>query len=53
LLCLGPRDAAATAERESLAALLWVASDGTGAVLEQSPAFASQWPELLDVPAAR
>jgi thiamine biosynthesis lipoprotein len=52
LLCLGPSAAAATAERESLAALLWIAHDD-GAVLERTRAFASGWDEWLDEPRAR
>jgi FAD:protein FMN transferase len=53
LLCLGPLAAAVTAERESLAALLWVARDGEAPALEQSRAFASEWRELLDEPRRR
>jgi len=52
LLCLGPRAAAVTAEREGLAALLWTAHDAE-ATLEQSRAFASEWRELLDAPRSR
>jgi FAD:protein FMN transferase len=48
LLCLGPPAAAATAEREGLAALFWTAHDSVAPVLEQSPAFASEWRELLE-----
>lgn len=48
LLCLGPAAAFAIAERESLAALLWI-GDGSGpADLEISRAFASDWPQLLE-----
>jgi len=51
LLCLGPQAAALTADRENLAALLWV---GEGEpVLKASPAFSSDWQELLDEPRAR
>lgn len=53
LLCLGPRAASLTAERENLAALLWIATEGEAAALLQSSAFQSQWRELLDVPPAR
>jgi len=53
LLCLGPGAAAATAEREGLAALFWVAHDTEKAVLEQSAAFAAVWRELLDEPRSR
>ena len=53
LLCLGPRAAAITAERESLAALLWIADDDEAPTLEQSRAFASEWRALLDEPRAR
>jgi thiamine biosynthesis lipoprotein len=53
LLCLGPRAAAATAEREGLAALLWIAGDGEAPALEQSRAFALEWAELLDEPRGR
>jgi FAD:protein FMN transferase len=52
LLCLGPRAAAATAEREGLAALLWIRNDD-GAALEPTRAFASEWDELLDEPRSR
>jgi len=48
LLCLGPSAAAVTAEREGIAALFWTARDENAAVLEQSPAFASEWRELLE-----
>src|SRR6185436_4507205 len=48
LLCLGPPAAAVTAEREGIAALFWTARDENAAVLEQSPAFASEWRELLE-----
>jgi thiamine biosynthesis lipoprotein len=53
LLCLGPRAAVATAERESLAALLWVTHGDEAPVLEQSRAFASEWQGLLDEPRGR
>jgi thiamine biosynthesis lipoprotein len=53
LLCLGPRAAAATAEREGLAALLWTTHEGEEPTLEQSRAFASEWRELLDEPSSR
>ena len=47
LLCLGPQAAAAVAEREDLAALLWVGG-GDEPVLERSRAFAADWQPLLD-----
>ena len=53
LLCLGPRAAAVTADREGLAALLWTAHDAEAPTLEQSGAFASEWRELLDEPRSR
>ncbi|HEY9182488.1 MAG TPA: FAD:protein FMN transferase, partial [Gammaproteobacteria bacterium] len=53
LLCLGPKDAAAVAEREQLAALLWIGSDDGSATLERSPAFESDWRTLLDEAAPR
>ena len=53
LLCLGPRAAAATAERENVAALLWIADSDGAPVLEHTRAFASDWDELLDEPRAR
>lgn len=53
LLCLGPTDAAAVAERERLAALLWIGSADGSTTLEQSPAFESAWQALLDEPARR
>lgn len=49
LLCLGPAEAAAAAERENVGALLWVA-DGDGAALERTRALP---PELLDAPPGR
>ena len=53
LLCLGPGAAAAAADRESIAALFWVARDGAQPALEQSRVFAAYWRELLDEPAGR
>ena len=53
LLCLGPRAAAVTAEREGLAALLWTAHDAEAPTLEQSRAFASEWREHFDEPRGR
>jgi len=50
LLCLGPRVASVTADREGLAALLWTAHDAEAPTLAQSRAFASEWRELLDEP---
>ncbi len=52
LLCLGPDAAAATAERENLAALFWIGRDGN-AILERSRAFEEHWQELLDAPQGR
>ena len=52
LLCLGPDDAAATAERENLAALLWVSRDGEAAALELSRAFSSDGRVCSTSPAA-
>ena len=51
LLCLGPAAALATAERESLAALLWIAADDRSATLELSRAFAENG--LIEESAAR
>jgi thiamine biosynthesis lipoprotein len=45
LLCLGPEDAAATAERESLSAALIVRA-GHELELRPSAAFASAWPQI-------
>jgi thiamine biosynthesis lipoprotein len=53
LLCLGPRDAAVTAEREGLAALFWIETESAALALTQSSAFQARWGELLDSPAAR
>jgi thiamine biosynthesis lipoprotein len=53
LLCLGPRAASLTAEREDIAALLWITTEGEAAALRESSAFQSRWQELLDAPAAR
>lgn len=50
LLCLGPAAALATAERENVAALLWVGGAAGGATLELTPAFAAEWRDLLDEP---
>ncbi len=47
LLCLGPEAATAVAEREGLAALLWVGG-GDDPALELSRAFAAEWQSLLD-----
>jgi thiamine biosynthesis lipoprotein len=48
LLCLGPPAALATAERENLAALLWVGDGSRAAALEVSPAFATARSGVLD-----
>jgi thiamine biosynthesis lipoprotein len=53
LLCLGPEDATAVAEREQLAALLWIGNDDGSATLEHSPTFESNWRALLEDPAPR
>jgi thiamine biosynthesis lipoprotein len=47
LLCLGPEAATAVAEREGLAALLWVGG-GDDPALELSRAFSAEWQSLLD-----
>jgi thiamine biosynthesis lipoprotein len=48
LLCLGPAAALATAEAESLAALMWVGDGSRPAALEVSPAFTTTWSGVLD-----
>ena len=53
LLCLGPRAASATAERENLAALFWIKAEGARPALVQSSAFQAEWAGLLDVPETR
>jgi thiamine biosynthesis lipoprotein len=53
LLCLGPLDAFDTAERENLAALLWIKAESAKPVLVQSSAFRADWASLLDVPDTR
>jgi thiamine biosynthesis lipoprotein len=53
LLCLGPRDAPAAAERENVVALLWLKTESAKPELLQSSAFQAEWASLLDVPAAR
>jgi thiamine biosynthesis lipoprotein len=50
LLCLGPADAAIVADREQLAALLWVGSEDGSATLRHTAAFESAWQALLDEP---
>ncbi len=52
LLCLGPEAAAAMAEREKLAALLWIGGGGDPA-LERSRTFSAEWQQLLDEPPRR
>jgi thiamine biosynthesis lipoprotein len=53
LLCLGPTEALAAAERENLAALLWV-GDGSGpATLQISRTFATDRRDLLELPDPR
>jgi len=53
LLCLGPQDAAAIADRERLAALLWIGNDDGSATLNRSAAFESEWQTLLEEPTLR
>jgi thiamine biosynthesis lipoprotein len=53
LLCLGPLDAFDTAERENLAALLWIKAESAKPDLVQSSAFRANWAGLLDVPDTR
>lgn len=48
LLCLGPADALTTAERENVAALLWIADGDDAAALEITPALVEGWPGLLE-----
>jgi thiamine biosynthesis lipoprotein len=50
LLCLGPADAMAVADREQLAALLWVGNDDGAVTLQRSTAFESAWRLLLEEP---
>jgi thiamine biosynthesis lipoprotein len=52
LLCLGPADGAATAEREGIPAVFWIVNDGV-ADRQVSPAFVAEWQQLLDEPPAR
>ena len=53
LLCLGPADGADTAEREHLAALLWVGNGDAPPTLRRSEAYATEWRTLLEEPGAR
>lgn len=48
LLCLGPEEGAATAERERLAALLWVGGRDGEPALEVSRTPAGDWPAILE-----
>jgi thiamine biosynthesis lipoprotein len=48
LLCLGPAPAAATAEREHIAALLWVGNSEDAAELQPSGTFRAEWPGVLE-----
>lgn len=49
LLCLGPEEAVATAEREGLAALLWVVHpDGSGSRQETSALTTGEWRGVLE-----
>lgn len=49
LLCLGPEQAVATAEREGLAAMLWVVHpDGSGSRRETSALTTGEWRGVLD-----
>jgi hypothetical protein len=50
---LGPLDAFDTAERENLAALLWIKAESAKPDLVQSSAFRANWAGLLDVPDTR
>jgi thiamine biosynthesis lipoprotein len=50
LLCLGPRDASVTAEREDLAVLFWIQAEGGAPMLTQSSAFRARWAGFLDAP---
>ncbi len=52
LLCLGPEEGIAAAERERIAAVFWIA-EGATVSRRISPAFAAEWEALLDEPAAR
>lgn len=53
LLCLGPSAAAATARRENLAAVMWIADGAASAKLELSPAFDTEWRGLLEQTTSR
>jgi thiamine biosynthesis lipoprotein len=48
LLCLGPAEALVTADRENLAALLWIGDGSEPATLEITRAFAVEWRDLLE-----
>ena len=48
LTCLGPAAAATTAEREHIAALLAVATDGDRVEVRRTAALGASWPGLLD-----
>jgi thiamine biosynthesis lipoprotein len=50
LLCLGPQEAAAVANREQLAALLWIGNEDGSATLEKTRTFESEWQTLVDEP---
>jgi thiamine biosynthesis lipoprotein len=50
LLCMGPDAAAAALERENVAAVYWLGTDGGAPELVMSPAFAGDWRESLDAP---
>jgi FAD:protein FMN transferase len=52
LLCLGPEAAAAMAEREELATLLWIGG-GDEPALERSRTFSAEWQQWLDEPLRR
>jgi thiamine biosynthesis lipoprotein len=51
LLCLGPVEASTSADREGVAALLWIAGDGAVTSVATS-AFAEEWSARLETPAA-
>jgi thiamine biosynthesis lipoprotein len=53
LLCLGPRDGPLAADREGVAALLWVENGAGTALLLQSSALQQDWQELFDPPVGR
>jgi thiamine biosynthesis lipoprotein len=50
LLCLGPADGPRVAERERVAALLWIADAAGSATPQPTPAFVADWNALLAGP---